>query len=59
MVKTTYKRTAVFDGKIAKCIFIVQCELYRKFNVVSSKNEKLQNALKNQDFKTYLKIVSS
>lgn len=59
MVKVTYKRTQRCNGVITKCIFIVQCNLYKHYEGIQIKeNEHLQIALKNQDFTKYLKTVS-
>lgn len=56
MVKLTFSRTKKHEGKISKCIFIVQCELFKRFDGVESTEElRLQNALKCKDFKEYLK----
>ena len=58
MVKVTYKRTQRCNGVITKCIFIVQCNLYKHYEGIQIKeNEHLQIALKNQDFTKYLKAV--
>lgn len=44
---------------IAKCIFIVQCNLYKYYEEIQIKeNKELQIALTNQDFIKYLKAVS-
>lgn len=56
MVRLTFSRTKKHEGKIAKCIFIVQCELFKKFDGIESMEDlRLQKALKCTDFKEYLK----
>lgn len=59
MVKVTYGRTQRCNGVITKCIFIVQCNLYKYYEGIQIKeNRELQIALTNQDFIKYLKAVS-
>ena len=58
MVRITYGRTQRCNGVITKCIFIVQCHLYKYYEGIQIKEYKdLQMALKNQDFIKYLKAV--
>lgn len=61
MVKTTYRRTAMCDGKIAKCIFIRQCALYKKYKQMGMQTEQekeMQQILEKGDFGAYLKHVA-
>lgn len=56
MIRLTFLRTRKHDGRIAKCIFVVQCELFKKFDGVESSTDlKMQDALKNRNFKKYMK----
>lgn len=56
MVRLTFYRTKMHDGKIAKCIFIAQCELFKRFESIESMTDlNMQNALRNRDFKKYMK----
>ena len=59
MTKLTYSRTRRHGGKIAKCIFMVQCKLFEKFNGIETSNYlEMQLALRNRDFKKYMKEVA-
>ena len=59
MTKLTYLRTRRHGGQIAKCIFMVQCELFEKFNDIETSNYlEMQQALRNRDFKKYIKEVA-
>lgn len=60
MVRLTYARTEACKVVIVRSVFIVQCELYQQFDKVRSVDEKdreLERALRNRDFKGYLRAV--
>lgn len=60
MVVLTESRTVVCNGKIAKCIFCVQCCLYERFAGVStSEYSDIQEALRGMDFKKYIEAIIS
>lgn len=58
MVRLTYRRTAYVDGKIAKCIFVEQCALYKCFHDIdSNKYPLLQKSLQKHNYRLYLREV--
>lgn len=58
MVKLTYRRTCLCSMKIAKAIFVVECELYKQFaGLKSDKNLNLQKALAERVYSEYIKAV--
>ena len=58
MVKLTYRRTYICDTLIAKCIFELQCNMFNNFKKIKTvKNSKIELALKNKDFRAYLRAV--
>ena len=58
MVKLTYSRSRFCNGMVAKSIFLVQCELYKHYDGISSEeNKNLQMALKTKDYLMYLRFV--
>lgn len=62
MVKLTYRRTSACNIYVAKSIFVVQCHLIQKFENLafnSGNNYGLELALKNKDYRGYLKTVIS
>lgn len=59
MVHLTYQRTSLCPAQIARCIFTVQCSLYRRYTGISlDYRRELQQALSQGDYLTYLKLVS-
>lgn len=60
MVRLTYARTEACDVTIVKSVFKVQCELYRQFENIKPcdvKNQDLENALRTEDYRAYLRAV--
>lgn len=59
MVHLTYMRTRLLSPEIKKAIFVIQCELYRKYwsNFTSNKTnylKKIEKAVQEQNYKAYV-----
>ena len=60
MVRMTYRRTCRCSGAVAKGIFVIQCELFQRYEgVFAGEGGRLQTALRNRDYRKYLKYIDS
>lgn len=58
MVVLTQSRTTLLNGKIAKCIFVVQCQLYKRFEGIEiCEYADIQEALKEKDYSKYISAI--
>lgn len=60
MVRLTYARTEACNVVVVRSVFNVQCEFNEQFDKIRFVNEKdreLERALRNRDFKVYLRAV--
>lgn len=58
MVVLTQSRTTLLNGKIAKCIFAVQCQLYERFaGITTYEFTDIQEALKEKDYSKYIRAI--
>lgn len=58
MVVLTQSRTTLLNGKIAKCVFAVQCQLYEQFvGIRTCEYVDIQEALKEKDYSKYIRAI--
>ncbi len=58
MLRLTYSRTRCCNSVIAKCIFVIQCELYKYYEGISVEEKaSLQTALKKKEYVRYLLLL--